>query len=456
MKGPTTSNEMVTERSAALSVGLPPAPRWRRWFWAPVKALTGAALMQSPAGGLVVLGWLQRYLQRAVYRGWWKRSPDRSGTFETFAAGESMLHGVRQAPNWILAQNFGSASGPGSERGGGRRVLGALAGSLGANLCIGLQTLMNLWALTMPGAVLWWVGWWGGWQNSFHKGYEQAMVGPLVSWIGILFFIAAMFYVPMAMGRQAVTGNWRSFWEGRTIWNLVRTAWLPTVCVAALFAGANVLAMGLKSWPQFLPQAMVDDLEKRGLSPTEAFERGAASVDWSNLTDPQALHLLNQHYFWSALGVFVLLITLRRAVAWLYSGSVLRAVQRGVLGEEQLADTEWRVLHTLGLLRVAEAPIRPMLVRFVAWAGTKVGRGVCASVTFVLWFAFVGAIYTSEFLTAHPVVGWLNQPLVQLPWFRYIPPQLENPAPALLAAMGLGVVVFGVGRWRRRRRPFTD
>jgi hypothetical protein len=38
-----------------------------------------------------------------------------------------------------------------------------------------------------------------------------------------------------------------------------------------------------------------------------------------------------------------------------------------------------------------------------------------------LWFAFVAQIFVSEFFNYHPVVGWLNQPLVHLPWFRYIP-----------------------------------
>jgi hypothetical protein len=41
--------------------------------------------------------------------------------------------------------------------------------------------------------------------------------------------------------------------------------------------------------------------------------------------------------------------------------------------------------------------------------------------TAMVWFTFVAQIFISEFINYHPVIGWLNQPLVQLPWFHYVP-----------------------------------
>jgi hypothetical protein len=65
------------------------------------------------------------------------------------------------------------------------------------------------------------------------------------------------------------------------------------------------------------------------------------------------------------------------------------------------------------------------LVRAAAWVGTRAGRVTVALATFFVWFTFVAQIFISEFLNYHPVLGWLNQTLVQLPWFHYIPPHLK-------------------------------
>lgn len=423
-----------------------------RLFWGMVKWGWGALLMQGPAGAILVAGWLQRFLQRSVYVAWWKRCRGRVGRFEEFVAEEPLLEEFRHAPNWVLGPNFGSHWASGPREGRWRRRWRLLVGSLGRNLGWGLQSLSNVWVLTLPGCVLWAAGWWGGWQNSFHKGYEHFAVGPTVSWLGILVFVVAMFYVPMATARQASTGRWQAFWEARTIWTLTKASWLPSTWVAVLYAGANVVAMGLKSWPQFLPQARMAALARQGAEPTGAFRPGVEGVDWSALTEAQALPLLNQHFLVSALVVFAILVMLKRAVAWLYSGAVLRAVQTGALGEEQLADGEWRLLHTLGALEVRERPRRAFVIRSVAWAGTKVGRAACGSVSFLAWLIFVGAIYVSEFLAYHPLVGWLNQPLVQLPWFRYVPATLEDPSGGLLAAAGLVILTAAVASHRNRPR----
>jgi hypothetical protein len=422
-----------------------------RWFWGPVKWAVGALLMLTPAGALVVAGWLQRFLQRAIYRGWWRRCRGRLGRFREFAAEEPLLAEFRHAPNWVVSSNFRQRWRAGVGAGRFRGRCAALAGSLVGNVGLGVRVLLNVGVLTVPWGVLWAVGWWGGWQNSFHKGYEHFHVGPLLSWLGILGFIGVMFYVPMATARQAATGEWRAFWQGRTVWILVKESWMPSAWVAVLYAAANGVVMALKSWPQFIPQILTSLREEGVLEPSEVVGLGIGVGDGASITDAQALGILNRHYLVSAFVVFALLVGLKRVSAWLYSGAVLRALRRGRLAEEALSGVERRLLGVLGALEVEEPVHRSWVFRLLAWGATRVGRAVCATAVFLAWFGFVGAIYVSEFVAYHPVVGWLNQPLVQMPVFRYIPAALEDPLPGWLAA---AVVVMGAGlvaAWRSRR-----
>ena len=76
--------------------------------------------------------------------------------------------------------------------------------------------------MILPVGALWLLSWWGGWQNSFHKGYEQAWVGPVVGLLGIGLFLPVMTYVPLAQARQAATGSWRAFWDLSLIRRLAR------------------------------------------------------------------------------------------------------------------------------------------------------------------------------------------------------------------------------------------
>lgn len=57
------------------------------------------------------------------------------------------------------------------------------------------------------------------------------------------------------------------------------------------------------------------------------------------------------------------------------------------------------------------------------------GRATTGVALFLVWFGFVSQIYVSEFFMKSAAGrGWLNQPLVQLPWFNYIPSRLKTEA----------------------------
>src|SRR5262249_21154607 len=94
-------------------------------------------------------------------------------------------------------------------------------------------------------------------------------------------------------------------------------------------------------------------------------------------------------------------------------------------------------LERLGLLQSKAVPERSRLVRLIAWTGTRVGRTVSGILLFFVWFSFVAQIYINEFFDYHGAMGWLNQPLVQLPWFHYVPARLKNPGGEILFAIFL-------------------
>ena len=79
-------------------------------------------------------------------------------------------------------------------------------------------------------------------------------------------------------------------------------------------------------------------------------------------------------------------------------------------------DDERSILRRADLLEVKPDQPRPAWLKVLGWAGTRTGR-VAAAVL----FSFVAQIFVAEFLCFHPWIGWLNQPMVQAPFFSYMP-----------------------------------
>jgi hypothetical protein len=217
------------------------------FFW---KYLVAVALCQTFLGSILVVGWTYRLMQRTALKTWWKKSQLRrdGGTFGKFLTDGQSFGQLRHWPNWILGQH--AAPNPQSKPRWGL----ALIGSLWLNGKLGIQAVFNTWVLTMPACVLWLFAWFAGWNNSFNKGYEQATVGPLTGSLGVMLFIAAMFYVPMAQARQAATGSYLAFYEFRFIWRLVRNRWLGCLKLAVLYSLLSLPLIILKTAPIFFPQ----------------------------------------------------------------------------------------------------------------------------------------------------------------------------------------------------------
>jgi hypothetical protein len=379
------------------------------------KFVVGVLFTQTLLGSIIIVGWTFRAAKRAVHKAWWKQSaPGKTVCFCDFVQCSSYHQSLGGWPNWILEHERAWLRAhriPGFR--GVRAFAKALFHSLGSNLKIGVQGIFNTWVLTMPGCILMLFAWYAGWHNSFNKGYEQAIVGPLTGIGGVILFIAAMYYVPMAQIRQASTGDWRAFYDFKTVRQLIRKKWLACLGLAVLFTVFSLPVTILKTAPAFFPQ--INPL-LADLPPAEAFA------------------FAKKYYFYSAMVLFAAFVALRIVAAKIYASALLACVQSGALAEEALAENEWETLHRLELLTVQPAKPRHYLVRTIAWLGTRIGRATTGVALFFVWFSFVGQVYVSEFFMKSPFAhGWLNQPLIQLPWFNYIPNALREQASASAA-----------------------
>jgi hypothetical protein len=401
-----------------------------RLFLAPIKFLWGMLFCQSAMGGLAVLGWSYRFMQRSALKKWWKLSDcaRSGGSFTEFVAADSRTRSHIRWPNWFLAQNFGEIIRRDPDLGlrkHFRDVLASLGVSLWTNIGLGVQGICNTWFFTLPGCLLMWFGWYDGWNNSFNKGYEQAPVGPLISVAGILLFITAMLYVPMAQARQAVTGEWRQFYQFRLIWTLVRRRWFASIGLAALYSLFTLPVMVLTILPIFFPQM---------------------NASLSELTQKQTIGILNRYYFWAALLFLPAFVLLRWVAARIYATALLKSVQSGATDEEKLSELEWQTLHRLDLLRVQPVSRKHPAIEIASRAGTKVGWMAARFLTGLVWFTMLAQIaYVAQFFR-YTAFSWLNVPLVQLPWFHYVPLRLKNPFGELFLT---AVIIFVA--WRVRR-----
>lgn len=402
----------------ALAFEAPPVirtkSRWPSFFYralfVPVKFVWGMVFCQGFLGSIFVVGWTYRLAQRAVWKNWWRRAEpaQRKETFVEFLQTDDRTKAHVSWPNWFAQQDFREAI---RRRGGTTvgsyilSVLKALVYSLWLNFRIGLQAIANTWVLTLPAGLFWWFGWYDGWNNSFNKGYEQAPVGPLISLFGIALFIAAMFYVPLAQARQATTGEWRAFYQFRVVWSVVRLRWLSCIGLALLYGLFALPLSIMKTVPGYW----------------------ANKPELANVADAQVIKMLGGYFFWCALWMLPAYVILRLVAARIYASGILALVQTGKLATTSLSENERDVLGRLKLLEIRPQPARHFFVRLVAWAGTRAGRIASVVVLAFVWFSFVAQIYITEFLNYHQAHGWLNQPLVQLPWFCYIPARLKNP-----------------------------
>ena len=375
------------------------------WCW---RVVVGSLFCFSLIGSIIVTGWTYRWLQGLVLRGWWKRSRfGQQGSFEEFCA--SLGHNAPVSrPRWFMEEWIKIAlnrpDAAGRQPGTIRKILRALRlpwHSLWLNFKIGLQGLFCTYVLTGLGCLLMLFSWEFGWLNSFNKGYEQAVIGPLTGFLGVFIFIAAMFYVPMAQVHQAVTGDYRAFFDVRFVWQLIRARLSAYVILAALITLTSVLMEILKIAPGFF---------------------GDLTESWS---DAEVLKMLQNYYLVCCLVLFVSLLTWRWLAARIYQSAVLKVLERGWFHRADLHPTLMNWLDRLGIFPVPT--LESAGIGYVVKSGGRiVYRRMLFVVLFFIWFGFVAKVYVGEFLNYHPISGFMNHPLIQFPHFNYTPPNLKS------------------------------
>ncbi len=382
------------------------------FFW---KLLVGGVLCQYAFTSVLAIGWSFRLAQRAAIKRWWKVSdaPEKAATFKEQCAESGLLREYRNYPNWFVradAVHETRAEFDLSDRlrdkfralrtGGG--------GSLWQNAKLGVQGIFNVLVLTIVPLICWEFGWYSGWDNSFNKGYEQFSVGVTIVLIGVGLFLVAMLYLPMAQARQAVTGDWRSFYHFRTVWRLIQRRRLACFVLAGLFSLVSLPLTILRTIPLGV-----------GNSP-----------EYASLTNTELLAWANTYYFYVSIAGFVGFALLRMVAARIYAGALLEAFRMGELSVADLRGIEGPVLGELGLVTQVGREKRHIVIEIARKAARPPWRVAVTAGTLVVWFTFVGQNFVTEFLRFNVQRGFINQPLVQLPWFRYVPDQLVQAAKA--------------------------
>src|SRR5207249_2754054 len=211
----------------------------------------------------------------------------------------------------------------------------------------------------------------------------------------------------------------------RFMWSLVCRLSLACLVPATLYSFCSVPIMILSSVVMFLPN----------INPKLA-----------DLTPAETIQFLNRYFFWSALFVFPAFVALRLVAARIYGSTLLKAIQTGAITQDALAESEWRALHRLNLIQVEPPRLRHPVWRIVTWAGTRAGRGTFGFLTGLVWFFFLAQLYIAQFFNYRGATVWLNQTLVQLPWFHHLPATIGNPWGDFFVA---AAVVFVA--WRLKR-----
>ena len=259
----------------------------------------------------------------------------------------------RAAPRPVLPNWIGKEGVAGGQ-------LSRLFGSAVENLRQGVAATFTVFIGTAPFTVLWLLSWWGGWENSFNKGYEQAWVGPTIGLVATAFALPLLVYQPMALAHQATQGSIRAYFDYATVLGLIRSVMWRYLGLSILIVAAALAVLVAKAAPVFIEHWRPGFMD-RDSSAVQAFA--------------------NSYRFWVSAVVLTLVIFLRRASARLHARA------------------------TYNLARQSPS---------LTWIGACVG---VVQVVFLMaiWFALVAQIYVGQFFNHH-WFGWINVPILGLPW----------------------------------------
>jgi hypothetical protein len=347
-----------------------------------------------------VFGWLTRHMQAVAIQWWWWQS--RSRKHKSFAEYCDSLEpdAPRARASWFVRERpLAAINSPLPDNREpdflvkAWRALGVPVHSMWQNLTLGFKGILGTFMLVGWGGLLMTFSWLFGWHNSFNKGYEIAFLGPLTGFSGLLLFIAAMYYVPMAQAHFAMTGEIRAFLDFRFVWKLVRARLFAYTALIAMTGLAFVPLEILIIWPKYIEQM---------------------NPGFYDLSVEEYGKYLNQYFMFASVYLFVALFVLRHLAARIYASAVLAVLRRGDVLRSELHP---KIGGWLDRLDVDVMPVLPggVLEEVLKKGGGWLSRRLLFTFIFVVWFLVISLVYVREFLHYHPYLGFSNQALIQIP-----------------------------------------
>ena len=278
--------------------------------------------------------------------------------------------------------------------------------SIFSNFKIGFLAFLHSSLILAPGFVLWMYAWYAGWQISFNKSYEYSNVGVSLGFLGIFLFSLVMLYLPMAQARYAFTQQWQTFYHFKVNFKLISQQVKSILLLALLFLFFAVFTNAFKTLPMFI--------------------HGLHSGIY-NMSDEELLSFLKTYFLVGTIIVMPLYFITKKYLAKLYAKALILCVQKKLLSQNDITEFEWEQLNKFGLTEVDSVATTGLIWSLIKRNTSRLIKVQMLILTFIIWVAFCLQIFVSEFLNYHNQKGWVNQPLVQLPYFSYIPKHLNEP-----------------------------
>ena len=376
--------------------------RLLRIFWL---LLVCAIWCQTLLTSILALGWVYRWVRHRVSQRLFRHSAIANQTsWQEFSSNLEPLTPVRDIPNLFRRQ-----PGIASPKHSIFKCIHDWFHACWLNFRVGLGGILTTWVLTLFPCVISAIAWYTGWHISFTKMYEESATGASLGFSGLLLLTVIMLYLPTAQARHAFTGDWHSFFDWRFVTALLWRRPLQLFLLAIGYVIVNIVLTIFKALPTFLT-TMNPALE--------------------SLSAIEALEFLDQYYFYTGGIAFLLFLALRTIGGNIYSGAVLEIWRQSALKPEAFNKEEIRLFELLEI-SYGDRYQKPKLGRKIWGIPLNVSyRGVILTLTVLVWSIFNFIPFVSEFANYYPVRGFLNQPLVQLPCFRYVPAHLEAKAAA--------------------------
>ncbi len=356
---------------------------------------------QSLGTSILALGWSYRWVRHRISQRLFRLSPMAEKTsWQQFASNLEQLTPVRDSPNLFRRQ-----PGISSPR---HSLLKCIHDWLHAgwlNFRVGLGASLTTWILTLLPCIIFAIAWYTGWHISFTKMYEESATGFSLGFSALLLFTAIMLYLPTAQARHAFTGDGYSFFDWRFVSALLWRRPLQLLLLAVGYMIVNIVLTFFKALPTFFT----------AINPT-----------LGTLSALEALEFLNQYYFYTGAIAFSLFLALRTIGGNIYSSALMEMWCQSTLKAEAFNRQEVCLFEVLEVSYGSRYQ-KPGLVKKILGIPLNVSyRTAMLTLTVLVWSVFNFIPFVSEFANYYPVRGFLNQPLVQLPCFRYVPAHLED------------------------------